>query len=78
MIGRVERGEELVILRWGTPVAKLVPTVVRPTRRLGTLKNMIDAEELEALSAAADALLSPREQVALDGGTTDVLGIHRE
>ena len=78
MIGRVERGEQVLISRAGTPVARLVPAAVPPTRRLGTLKGMLSAEELEALSAAVDAPLSSREQTALEGGTTDVLGIHRE
>ena len=78
MIGRVERGEQVVISRSGTPVAKLVPAVGSTKRRLGTLKSMIGAEELEALSAVVDAPLSAREQAALEGGMTDVLGIHRE
>lgn len=78
MIGRVERGEQVLISRAGTPVARLVPATLPPARRLGTLKSMIGAEELEALSAVVDAPLSPREQAALEGATTDVLGIHRK
>ena len=78
MIGRVERGEQVLISRAGTPVARLVPATVPPRRRLGILKSMIGAEELEALSGAVDAPLSAREQAALEGATTDALGIHRE
>lgn len=78
MIGRVERGEQVLISRAGTPVARLVPAAVRPKRRLGVLKSMMDPDALEALSAAVEAPLSPREQAALEGSTTDVLGIHRK
>ena len=78
IIGRVERGEQVLISRAGTPVARLVPATLPPRRRPGILKTMIGAEELEALSAAVDAPLSPREQAAIEGGTTDLLGIHRE
>ena len=42
LIQRVERGEEVVIARGGTPVARLVPLKTRTQRRpLGIWKDMV-------------------------------------
>jgi prevent-host-death family protein len=40
LLTRVEQGEEIVIARAGTPVARLVPVPPRP-RRLGLLKGRV-------------------------------------
>lgn len=40
LLERVEEGEEVVIARHGTPVAKLVP-VVRKKRVLGSMRGLI-------------------------------------
>ena len=75
MIGRAERGEEVVIARGRKPVAKLVGLQPKRRRRLGILKEMMSEEELNALMEAVEAPLSPADQVALEGGLTDALGI---
>lgn len=75
MIGRVERGEEVVIARGREPVAKLVGLRPHSRRRLGILKEMISEEELNALTEAVEKPLSPGDQAALEGGLTDALGI---
>jgi prevent-host-death family protein len=41
LVARVERGEEIVIARAGTPVAKLVPLATLPKRPLGLFKGQI-------------------------------------
>lgn len=75
MIGRAERGEEVVITRGREPVAKLVPVPVKRPRRLGVLKERLSAQELAALTEAVEAPLSPADQAALEGRHTDSLGI---
>ena len=77
MIGRAERGEEVLIARGQMPVAKLVPLGSPRKRRLGVLKDMMSEEAVEALTAALDEPLPPHEQAALEGGLTDSLGIAR-
>ena len=75
MIGRVERGEEVVIARGREPVAKLVGLRPKSRRRLGILKEMMSEEELNALMEAVEKPLSPADQAALEGELTDALGI---
>jgi prevent-host-death family protein len=42
LLDRVERGEEIIIMRNGRPVAKLVPvSLSQKPRKLGTLKGRI-------------------------------------
>ena len=77
MIGRAERGEEVVIARGQMPVAKLVPLENRRERRLGVLKDMMSEEAIEALVTALDEPLSSRDRAALEGRLTDSLGISR-
>ncbi len=75
MIGRAERGEEVVIARGRKPVAKLVGLHPKRRRRPGILKEMMSEEELNALTEAVERPLSPADQVALEGGLTDAVGI---
>ena len=75
MVGRAERGEEVVIARGREPVAKLIP--LRRRRRLGVLKEMLSAQELAALTEAVEKPLSPSDQAALEGEETDVFGVSR-
>lgn len=75
MVGRAERGEEVVIARGREPVAKLIP--LRRRRRLGVLKDMSSAQELAALTEAVEKPLSPNDRAALEGEGTDVFGISR-
>ncbi|MDD9988178.1 MAG: type II toxin-antitoxin system prevent-host-death family antitoxin [Spirochaetaceae bacterium] len=77
MVGRAERGQEVVIARGRQPVAKLVPLRMKPRRRLGLLKQLLSTEDLEALTEAVEAPLSPADQAALEGEHTDALGIAR-
>jgi prevent-host-death family protein len=77
MIGRAERGQEVVIARGREPVAKLVPLRMKPRRRLGLLKQVMSPEDLAALTEAVEAPLSPADQAALEGEHTDALGIAR-
>ena len=77
MVGRAERGEEVVIARGREPVAKLIPLRRRRRRRLGVLKEMLSAQELAALTEAVEKPLSPSDQAALEGEETDVFGISR-
>jgi len=44
LLERVEEGEEVVIARHGTPVAKLVP-VLRRKRVLGSMRGLITSEK---------------------------------
>ena len=75
MVGRAERGEEVVIARGREPVAKLIP--LRRRRRLGVLKEMLSAQELAAFTEAVEKPLSPSDQAALEGEETDVFGVSR-
>ena len=75
MIGRAERGEEVVISRGTQPVAKLVPLGRR--RRLGGLRELMSARDLAALVAAVESPLTPRDQDAVEGDETDLVGISR-
>ena len=75
MIGRAERGEEVVISRGTQPVAKLVPLERR--RRLGGLRKLMSDRDLSALVAAIESPLTPRDQEALEGKETDLVGISR-
>jgi prevent-host-death family protein len=77
MVGRAERGQEVVIARGRQPVAKLVPLRMKPRRRLGLLKQLMSTEDLAALTEAVEAPLSPTDQAALEGEHTDALGIAR-
>ena len=75
MIGRAERGEEVVIARGTQPVAKLVPLGRR--RRLGGLRELMNDRDLAALVAAIESPLTPRDQDAVEGNETDLVGISR-
>ena len=75
MIGRAERGEEVVISRGTQPVAKLVPLGRR--RRLGGLRELMRDRDLAALVAAIESPLAPRDQDAVEGSETDLVGISR-
>ena len=77
MIGRAERGEEVVISRGTQPVAKLVPLGRRRRRRLGGLRDLMSARDLAALVAVVESPLTPRDQDALEGKETDLVGISR-
>ena len=75
MVRRAESGEEVVIARERQPVAKLVPLRRKMRRRLGLLKDLMDAQRLTALAEAIEKPLSPADQAALEGKQTDELGI---
>ena len=45
LLARVEAGEEVVIARNGTPVARLVSTAPRGTRRFGAWKGRIAIDD---------------------------------
>lgn len=44
LLGRVERGEEIVIARSGSPVAKLVSAEALPPRQFGGVRLTIPAD----------------------------------
>ena len=77
MIGRAERGEEVVISRGTRPVAKLVPLGRRRRRRLGGLRGLMSDRDLAALVATIEGPLTPRDRAALEGKETDLAGISR-
>ena len=77
MIDRVLAGEEIVVLRESTPVARLVPIEPRPRERLGTLKEFLSEDERRALDDAMSTPLSEDEQRIMEGEGTDELGIWR-
>lgn len=77
MVRRAEMGEEVVIARERQPVAKLVPLRRRKRRRLGVLKDLMDAQSLTALAEAMENPLSPADQATLEGKQTDELGIRK-
>ncbi|MEM7693182.1 MAG: hypothetical protein AAF318_01925 [Pseudomonadota bacterium] len=78
MADRVLAGEEVTVLRGSEPVAKFVPVAPVRKRRIGVLKEMISAEELERLVQACEAPLSENEQRVLEGEGTDEFGIWLE
>lgn len=75
MLGRVERGEEVLIARGREPVAKLVPLRKKRKRRLGVLKYSMSEETLTALSEILNEPLSSHDQAAQEGNHTNILGI---
>ena len=77
MIGRAERGEEVVISRGTQPVAKLVPLGRGRRRRLGGLRELMSDRDLAALVEAIDNPLTPGDQDAVEGNATDLVGISR-
>lgn len=77
MIGRAERGEEVVISRGMQPVAKLVPLGRKRRPRLGGLRELMSERDLAALVEAIESPLTPRDQAALEGKETDLVGISR-
>lgn len=52
LLGRVERGEEVVIARSGSPVAKLVPSGPLPPRQFGGATLTVPADFDAPLSEA--------------------------
>ncbi len=74
MVGRAERGEEVVISRGRVPVVKLVPVQRKHPRKL---KEWMDPQTLAMFLAAVEEPLSPRDQAALEGQDTDRFGISR-
>ena len=77
MIRRAERGEEFVISRGTQPVAKLVPVGPRRRRRLGSLRDLMGDRDLATLVEAIESPLTSRDQAALEGKETDLVGIGR-
>ena len=77
MVRRAENGEEVVIARERQPVAKLVPLRRRKRRRLGVLKDLMDAQCVKALAEAIEKPLSPADQATLEGKQTDKLGVRK-
>ena len=77
MIRRAERGEEGVISRGTQPVAKLVPLGRRRRRRLGSLRDLMSDRDLATLVEAIGNPLTSRDQAALEGKETDLVGIGR-
>ena len=75
MVKLVEHGEEVVITRGQNPVARLAPLREHRPRKLGTLRGLIGEQALAALSEAVDEPLSPQDRVALEGASTDALGM---
>ncbi len=77
MTDRVLAGEEVVVLRGTTPVARFVPVEPRPRKRLGTLNELLSQDELRDLDRAIGTPLSDDEQRIMEGQGTDELGIWR-
>jgi len=77
MVGRAASGEETVILRGHTPVARLAPLREPGRRRLDLLREILDDDGLAKLSAAIAAPLSAEDQSALEGRGTYALGSSR-
>jgi prevent-host-death family protein len=77
MIERAESGEEVVIARGRNPVAKLVPLSRPPSRRLGTLRQLMPPADIKRLEKALSAHLRPSDQRILEGDGTDEFGIWR-
>lgn len=75
MVKLVERGGEVVITRGQHPVARLAPLREHRPRKLGTLRGLIGEQALAALSEAVDEPLSPKDRAALEGASTDSLGM---
>ena len=67
IVGRVERGEEVVIARGRQPVAKLVPLRDERWRRLGVLKELMSEQALAALAEGG-------REAAFDARTGDPRG----
>ncbi len=57
LLSRVTRGERIVIMRYNTPIAELIPPSVadRPTCKFGTLKGRIKILDPHCFNAMTDA-----------------------
>ena len=57
LLARVARGERIVIMRYNTPMAELIPPPVAelPTRKFGTLKGKVKILDPHCFDAMTDA-----------------------
>jgi len=44
LLARVEKGETIVIARGPVPVARLVPVTLKPKRRFGAMRGLIEVD----------------------------------
>lgn len=65
LIARAEAGEEVIIARAGTPVARLVALKTAPKRRFGAYKGLFEIDDEELLAPL------PEEEIRLWEGEED-------
>ena len=71
IIERVERGEEIIIDRAGTPVAKVVPLVRRVNRTaIGALAGQVDLSGTRRSPSSRPPQSSPARPISPNGYTT--------
>ena len=79
LVEAASRGEEIVLARYGKPMAKLsaIGAVTPVRRRLGALKDRLSAEDVRALVRAIELHLSKKDAAALSGDRSDETGLSR-
>ncbi len=75
MADRVLSGEEIIVTRGSTPVARFVPVEPLRRRRPNVLREMLSERELGAFIAAMEEPLSGPDQRILEGEGTDDTGL---
>ena len=75
LVNHVQQGEEILLTKDGDPVARLIGPMEPHERRAKILRDLFTAEEIEELSEALEAPLSPDDQRILEGDGTDEVGI---
>ena len=75
LVNRVQQGEEILLTEDGIPVARLIGPIELHGRRSKIVRDLLTDKEIEELSEAVEAPLSPRDQRILEGEGTDDVGI---
>ena len=75
LVNRVQQGEEVLLLKDGNPVARLIGPTDPHEQRSKMLRNLFTDEQIEELSEAIETPLSEDDQRILEGEGTDEAGI---
>ena len=75
LVNRVQQGDEILLLKDGDPVARLIGPADPHEQRSKLLRELFTDEQLEELSKAIESPLSEDDQRILEGEGTDEVGI---
>ena len=75
LVARAEAGEEILISRGNTPVARIVPLGAKPPRRPGIAAHWKDDPAWGELAKAVAEPLGEEDQAAAEGALSDEFGI---